>query len=96
MAHQGTYTIFNAISDLHQGLTRPDILLRPLPHLTMNLGALIVVGQEIIVHAVEEALFFIRGSKGVFVRILNDLSYRIGGVGEQVRNWDPRSVALRF
>jgi len=53
----------------------------------MDLGALPVVGQEIIVYAVEEALFFVRGSKGVFVRTLDDLAYRIGGAGEQVHNW---------
>ena len=71
------------------------MLLRPLPHLTMDLGALPVFDQEVLVHTVGEALFFVRRSKGVFIRILDALACRIGGIGEQVRNWNPRWVALR-
>jgi hypothetical protein len=86
MSCEGTNTVFNPFSNLRQCLARLDILLRPLSHLTVHLCTLSVLCEKVIVHAVQVAFLFARGSVRIFVPVLADLAFGVLLVREQLRN----------
>lgn len=93
---QSTHRILDALSNLRQGLARLDGLLRILTDLTVHLGTLTVLLQEIIVHAVEITLFFVGRTVQIIILVLDDLALRILLAGEELRQRDPRGLALNF
>lgn len=94
MTRQSSHRLFNALCDLCQGLAGLDILLRILADLTVNLGALAVLLQEVIVHAVEIALLLVRGAIGIVVLVFDDLAFGVCVIGEEVGHGYPRRRAL--
>jgi hypothetical protein len=96
MTSQGTDCILDALSDFCQVLTRLDILLGILTDLAVNLGALAVFLQEVVVHAVQVALLLVRGAVSVVVLVFDDLALGVLAVREKVRDWNAWRRALLF
>lgn len=96
MAGQSAHRVFNALSDLRQGLARSDVLLCILANLAVDLGTLAVLLQEVIVHAIKVPLLFVGGAVGVVVLVLDNLSLGVLAVGEQVGHGNARRRALDF
>lgn len=94
VACQGTYRIFNAFRNLGQGLTGLDVLLRILADLTVDLGTLAILLQEVIVHAIEITLLLVGGAVGVIVQVFADLALGVLVIGEKVGDGDPWRGAL--
>ena len=85
VAGQGTDRILNTLRNLRQGLTRLDVLLGILAHLTVHLGSLTVLLQEIIVHAVQIALFLVGCAVCVVALVFDGLALGVP-VGEEIRH----------
>jgi hypothetical protein len=96
VASQSTDRVFDSFRDLGEGLTRSDVLLRILTDLTVNLSALTVLCQEVVVHTVEVALLFVGGTVGIVVQVLADLTLGVLVVGEEIRDGDTRRLALNL
>lgn len=67
VACQCAHRVLDALSDLGQAHSRLDPLLSPLPYLAVDFGALAVVGEEVVVHAVEMALLLAGGAVRILV-----------------------------
>lgn len=94
VTRQGSHRVFNSFRDLCQGLTGLDILLRILADLAVDLGALAVLLQEVIVHAVEIALLLVGGAVGILVLVFHDFAFGVCVVGEEVGHRYPWWRAL--
>ena len=96
MSGQGAHAVLDALCNLcetHAGL---DPLLRPLAHLPVGFGAVAVVGQEVVVHAVEMTLLFVGGTIEVLANIVANLAGGIGVVGEEGGDGDAGRGGLGF
>lgn len=74
--------VLNTLRDLRQGLAGLDVLLRILADLTVNLGTLAILLQEVIVHAVEIAFFLVGCAIRVLILIFDDFAFGVLAVRE--------------
>lgn len=86
VARQGAHAVLDALGNLGQRHARLDVLLRPLPHLAVHLGAGAVLVQKVLVHAVQVALLLARRAEQVFIAVLLNLALGVRVVGEQLRD----------
>ena len=96
MACQRTNRILDALRDLRQGLSGLDILLGILADLAVDLGALPVLLQPVIVHAVEISLLLAGGAVRILILVLDDLAFGELVIGEERRERNTRRVALHL
>jgi hypothetical protein len=75
---QSAHRVLDALGNLRQRHARLDPLLRPLPDLAMHLGAAPVVGEEVLVHAVQMALLLAGRPVRVLVSVLDNLAFGVG------------------
>ena len=96
MPREGAHRVLDALSNLGQSHARLNPFLCPLAHLAMHLGAPAVVGQEVLVHAVEMALLFAGGPVRVLVAIFDDLALGVGIVEVDFVDGDARGCRLHL
>lgn len=96
MTGQGTNAILDVLGNLGQGLAGLDALLRPLANLSVNLGGVAVIGQELLVRgkAVEMALLLVGDAAQVVVDVFDLLALGVLLVGEKLGDEDTRGFAL--
>ncbi|ROW00836.1 hypothetical protein VMCG_06534 [Cytospora schulzeri] len=97
VAHQRAHAVLDPVGDVRQRHARLDPPLRPLPHLPVRLGRVPVVPQEVVVHQQPLPLPHLLAGRAVPVLVavvLDLLAGRVGAVGEELRQEDPRGVGL--
>jgi len=95
MPRQRSHAILDHLGNLRQCLPGFDVSLCILPHLAVDLSALAVFLQEVVVHAVEMALFFIRCAICVVIFVLYFLADGIFARGKELGDWHARRSGLR-
>ena len=96
MARQIPDPILNTLRDLGQSLPWLDVLLRPLPDLPVDLRSLSILGQEVVVHAVEVALLLAGRAVVVLISVLVDFTFGELPVREEVGHGHGRRRCLPF
>jgi hypothetical protein len=94
VASQGANGVFDPDGDLRERLSRPNILLRPLPNLPMSFGGVAVVVNKLALKIVEMALLLAGRTVAVLVHIFNLLALWILLVREELRDQDSGRVRL--
>ena len=79
---QRSHAVLNPLRDLRKRHARFDPPLRPLPHLSVHFRTTSVVGQEILVHAVEVSFLLAGGAEVVLIAVLAYLALGVCVVGE--------------
>src|SRR5262245_53682113 len=72
------------------------MLLCILADLPMDLGSITILGEEVVIHAVQIPLFLICCSIGIIILVLDNLPLRKLVVGKQGRKKNPRRLTLRL
>lgn len=93
---ESAHRVLDALCNLGERHARLDPLLCPLSDLTVHLGAASVVGEEILVHAVEVALLLAGRAVCVLVEVVYTLSLGIGIVEVDFVDGHPRRSGLHF
>lgn len=94
VASKSTGTIFDALCNFRQTHTRLDMGVAPFADLTVGLGTLTIFLEEVVVHAIEVSLLFIRRSIGIVILVFNLFTHRVDIIREEPADEDSWWVRL--
>lgn len=94
MIRQGAHSILDALGNLRQRHARLDGPLSPLPHCAMDLRAMTILCQKVVVQSIQMALFFAGRAVCIVVLIFDDFAFGEFLVGEDVDQRDAGRIRL--
>ena len=82
MSCESTHTVFDTLCNLCKAHAGLNPLLRPLTHLAMGFGAMAIVREEVIIHAIKVPFLLVGSTIEVLTSVVADFAGRVGIVWE--------------
>src|SRR6266480_4308309 len=96
MTSQVTSTVFDALGNFGESLSRLDIFGSPSANLAMYLSRETILAHKIVIHSIEVTFLLIRSAKGILVLVFHLFASGIFSIREQLRDGYARRCGLRL